>query len=37
MYPVALSGIQFSQDAADVQYLTAQATFTYQLYEFTTL
>ena len=33
----ALSGIQFSQDGSDVQYLTANATFSYQIYEFTTL
>ena len=37
IYPVALSGIQFSQDGADVQYITSSATFSYQIYEFTTL
>ena len=37
IYPVALSGIQFSQDGADVQYITSTATFSYQIYEFTTL
>ena len=33
-YPVALSGSQYTQDAGDVQYMTATATFSYQLYEF---
>ena len=33
-YPVALSGLQYTQDAGDVQYMTATATFSYQLYEF---
>ena len=37
LYPVALSAIQFSQDSTDVQYITASATFSYQIYEFTTL
>jgi hypothetical protein len=37
IYPVALSGIQFSQDGSDVQYITSSATFSYQIYEFTTL
>ena len=37
MYPVALSAIQFSQDSTDVQYITASASFSYQIYEFTTL
>ena len=37
MYPVSLSALQFSQDATDVQYITASATFSYQIYEFTTL
>ncbi len=34
MYPVALSGLQYTQDATDVQYITATADFTYQIYEF---
>tara|TARA_R110002033_G_C3712915_1_gene222017 strand:- start:217 stop:534 length:318 start_codon:yes stop_codon:yes gene_type:complete len=37
IYPVALSAIQFSQDSTDVQYITASATFSYQIYGFTTL
>jgi|TARA_R110001583_G_scaffold133723_1_gene285513 hypothetical protein len=34
MYPVALSSLQYTQDAVDVQYLTATASFSYQIYEF---
>ena len=34
IYPVALSGLQYAQDATDVQYLTATADFSYQIYEF---
>tara|TARA_B100000029_G_C17427451_1_gene906638 strand:- start:490 stop:1086 length:597 start_codon:yes stop_codon:yes gene_type:complete len=34
MYPVALGALQYTQDATDVQYLTATADFTYQIYEF---
>ena len=34
LYPVALSGLQYAQDATDVQYLTATADFSYQIYEF---
>jgi hypothetical protein len=34
IYPVSLSAIQFSQDSTDVQYTTASATFSYQIYEF---
>ena len=37
MYPVSLSALQFSQEGTDVQYITASATFSYQIYEFTTL
>tara|TARA_R110000823_G_scaffold264710_1_gene384789 strand:- start:612 stop:1193 length:582 start_codon:yes stop_codon:yes gene_type:complete len=37
IYPVALSAIQFSQDSTDVQYIIASATFSYQIYGFTTL
>ena len=37
MYPVSLSALQFSQEVTDVQYMTASATFSYQIYEFTTL
>tara|TARA_B100000035_G_C20971824_1_gene541400 strand:+ start:112 stop:702 length:591 start_codon:yes stop_codon:yes gene_type:complete len=34
VYPVALSGLNYTNDAGDVQYMTAQATFQYQLYKF---
>ena len=34
LYPVSLSGLQYAQDATDVQYLTATADFSYQIYEF---
>lgn len=37
MYPVALSGLSFNQQEADVSYLTATATFTYKLYEMFTI
>ena len=33
LYPVSLSGLDYNQNAADVEYLTVQATFTYKLYE----
>ncbi len=34
LYPVSLQGLQYAQDATDVQYLTATADFSYQIYEF---
>ena len=34
LYPVSLRGLQYAQDATDVQYLTATADFSYQIYEF---
>ena len=37
LYPVALSGLSFNQQEADVSYLTATATFTYKLYEMFTI
>ena len=33
MYPVSLGALEFTQQAGDVEYLTVQADFTYQLYE----
>ncbi len=36
-YPVSLSALQYDQGATDVQYITASATFSYQLYEFSTI
>tara|TARA_Y100000593_G_C4261450_1_gene312409 strand:- start:498 stop:1091 length:594 start_codon:yes stop_codon:yes gene_type:complete len=37
LYPVALSGLEFNNEATDVQYLTATAQFSYQIYEFSTV
>jgi len=37
LYPVALSAISFTNDATDVDNIIATATFTYQIYEFTTI
>ena len=37
LYPVALSAVQFSNDATDVTNVIATATFTYQIYQFTAL
>ncbi len=34
MFPLTLSGLDYSQDATDVEYLQATATFAYMLYEF---
>lgn len=36
VFPVALSGLQFSQQETDVQYLQATVTFQYKIYEFAT-
>ena len=33
MYPVSLGALEFSQQASDVEYITVQADFTYQIYE----
>ena len=33
LYPVALSELEYNQAATDVEYLTASADFTYQIYE----
>jgi hypothetical protein len=37
IFPVALTGLSFSQDATDVTYQTAQIVFKYKLYEIVTL
>jgi hypothetical protein len=37
LYPVSLSAISFTNDATDVDNIIATATFTYQIYEFTTI
>ena len=37
MYPVSLGALEFSQQATDVEYMTVQADFTYQLYEIVSL
>ena len=34
MFPLTLSGLDYSQDATDVEYLRATASFAYMLYEF---
>jgi hypothetical protein len=37
VFPTSLSALNFSQDATDVEYLTASAEFSYQVYEINTL
>ena len=34
VFPISLSGLQFTQQATDVDYLSATVTFQYKLYEF---
>ena len=34
LYPISLSGLDFNQQATDVNYLTANVTFEYKIYEF---
>ena len=34
IFPVSLSGLQYDQQATDVQYLTASVTFNYEIYDF---
>ena len=36
IYPVSLSGLDYNQQANDVDYLTANVTFSYKIYEFAT-
>ena len=37
LYPVSLGALEFNQGATDVEYLTVQADFTYQIYEIISL
>ena len=37
LYPVALTGLSYNQAATDVEYMTAEITFAYQLYEIETI
>ena len=37
LYPTTLSALEFNQGATDVEYLTVQADFTYQIYEIVSL
>ena len=37
VYPVALSALQYDQQADDITYLTASATFSYKIYTLHTL
>ena len=37
IFPISLSALDFSQAATDVEYMTASADFSYQLYEINTL
>jgi len=37
IFPTALSGLEFNQNATDVEYISATATFKYKLYEIITL
>ena len=34
MFPISLSGLEYGQDASDVEYMRATASFAYMLYEF---
>ena len=34
IFPITLSGLEFTQGATDVEYMTASATFAYQIYKF---
>ena len=34
MFPLSLSGLDYRQDATDVEYMQANATFAYMIYEF---
>jgi len=37
IYPVSLSGLDYNQQETDIQYLTANVTFAYKIYEFATV
>ena len=34
IYPISLSGLDYNQQATDINYLTANVTFQYKIYEF---
>jgi hypothetical protein len=34
LFPISLSGLDFTQGATDVEYMSATATFAYQIYKF---
>ena len=34
VFPISLSGLDYTQGATDVDYLTADVTFKYQIYKF---
>lgn len=36
MFPTSLTGLQYNQQAADVDYLTATVSFSYEIYDFAT-
>jgi len=36
MFPTGLTGLQYNQQAADVDYLTATVDFSYEIYDFAT-
>ena len=37
IYPIAMTGLSYNQGATDVEYLTAEITFAYQLFEIETI
>lgn len=37
LYPIALTGLSYNQQAGDVDYLTATVSFKYQIYDFATV
>jgi len=37
IYPISLSGLDYNQQETDIQYLTANVTFAYKIYEFATV
>ena len=37
VYPVSLSALQYTNDQSDTQYMSATATFQYQLFKFESL
>ena len=37
MFPISLSGLEYNQDATDVEYMRAEAEFAYNIYEITSV